>query len=109
MCRFALRARSQSLAREFGPKEVHVAHIAIGMSFYLLFFFFSFFYSHRSFVFIVASLTTSRVPTTTSMNADDVATLFLHVHHQARSEWAMELELSPPEQQQQQQQQKFQQ
>lgn len=66
--KFALRALSQSVAREFGPKGIHAAHIIVdGM----------------------IGEADGR------MNPDDIADTYFHVHSQPKSVWTQELDVRP--------------
>lgn len=76
--KFALRGFAQSLAREYGPKGVHVAHVIVdGL--------------------IDELQTTSRFGASQSqrINADAVARTYLDLTRQDRSAWTHELDLRP--------------
>jgi NAD(P)-dependent dehydrogenase (short-subunit alcohol dehydrogenase family) len=73
--KFALRALTQSLAREFGPRGVHVAHVIIDGP-------------------VESALARSRGATTTLL-PDDVAESYYLVHTQPKSAWTQELDLRP--------------
>jgi NAD(P)-dependent dehydrogenase (short-subunit alcohol dehydrogenase family) len=80
MGKFALRGLAQSMARELGPKGIHVAHVVIDGG--------------------VRSVTHGRVeaagaPTDSLLDPDAIAATYLHVIHQPRSAWSMEVELRP--------------
>ena len=80
MGKFALRGLAQSMARELGPKGIHVAHVVIDGG--------------------VRSITHGRVdgagaPADSLLDPDSIAATYLHVIHQPRSAWSMEVELRP--------------
>ncbi|MFM9846207.1 MAG: SDR family NAD(P)-dependent oxidoreductase [Hyphomicrobiaceae bacterium] len=80
MGKFALRGLAQSMARELGPKGIHVAHVVIDGG--------------------VRSITHGRVegagvPADSLLDPDAIAATYLHVIHQPRSTWSMEVELRP--------------
>lgn len=80
MGKFALRGLAQSMARELGPKGIHVAHVVIDGG--------------------VRSITHGRVekdgaPADSLLDPDAIAATYLHVIHQPRSAWSMEVELRP--------------
>ena len=75
--KFSLRALTQSIAREFGPKGVHAAH------------------------FILDGLIMNDIDKIenqdngTSMNPNDIADTYYFVHQQPQSAWVQELDLRP--------------
>ncbi|WP_256349908.1 hypothetical protein [Pseudomonas sp. B6002] len=78
-----LRSVAQSFAREFGPKNVHVAHVVIDGS-------------------IDGDRIKSRAPeylTTLgedgALKLDDIADAYWYLHTQPRSAWTQELDLRP--------------
>jgi NAD(P)-dependent dehydrogenase (short-subunit alcohol dehydrogenase family) len=79
MGKFALRGLAQSLAREFGPKGIHVAH----------------------FVIDGGILRTGADPRAATRGEDGmllpdaIAETYLHVHRQHRSAWSHEVDLRP--------------
>ena len=80
MGKFALRGLAQSMARELGPKGIHVAHVVIDGG--------------------VRSITHGRVegagaPADSLLDPDAIAATYLHVIHQPRSAWSMDVELRP--------------
>ena len=80
MGKFALRGLAQSMARELGPKGIHVAHVVIDGG--------------------VRSITSGRVeaagaPADSLLDPDAIAATYLHVINQPRSAWSMEVELRP--------------
>jgi NAD(P)-dependent dehydrogenase (short-subunit alcohol dehydrogenase family) len=71
--KFGLRALAQSMARELGPKGIHVAHVIIdGM--------------------IAPS---GDAPRDSFMNPDEIAEAYYQIHLQKRSAWTHELDLRP--------------
>lgn len=77
--KFGLRALAQSMARELGPRGIHVAHIVIDGQIE----------SERS-----RHLLEERGPDSL-LAPDDIAETYLHLHRQARSAWTQELDLRP--------------
>jgi NAD(P)-dependent dehydrogenase (short-subunit alcohol dehydrogenase family) len=77
--KFGLRALAQSLAREFGPKGIHVAHVVIdGM--------------------IDAQRVRSMVPggeAATMLSPDAIAETYWQLHSQDASAWTQELDVRP--------------
>lgn len=77
--KFGLRALAQSLAREIGPKGVHVAHVIIdGMI-----------HSER-----YAHLAADR-PSDALLDPDAIADAYWQLHAQHRSAWTLELDVRP--------------
>ena len=78
MAKFALRGLAQSLAREFGPKNIHVAHFVID-----------------------GGIRAAGDPRAAGQGEDamllpeEIAKNYLHVYRQHRSAWTWELELRP--------------
>jgi NAD(P)-dependent dehydrogenase (short-subunit alcohol dehydrogenase family) len=74
--KFGLRALAQSMARELGPKGIHVAHVVIDA--------------------MIAG-PRSRENTVADAHADPeaIAATYLALHRQARSAWTHELDLRP--------------
>lgn len=77
--KFALRAVAQSLARELGPKGVHVAHVVIDGQIR----------SPR-----YEALLAERGPDSL-LEPDAIAEAYLWLHRQPRSAWTFELDLRP--------------
>jgi NAD(P)-dependent dehydrogenase (short-subunit alcohol dehydrogenase family) len=76
--KFGQRALAQSLARELGPKGVHVAHVIVdGMIL-----------SERTRPFV-------KPGADTALDPDDIAHTYLDLHRQRRSAWTHELDLRP--------------
>ena len=78
-----LRAVSQSMARELGPKGVHVAHVICDGSIDGVF-------SRQNMVDLDARLAEDRV-----LKPADIAETYLALHRQKRSAWTHELDLRP--------------
>jgi NAD(P)-dependent dehydrogenase (short-subunit alcohol dehydrogenase family) len=77
MGKFALRGLAQSMARELGPRGIHVAHVVIDGGI-------------RS--------ATRAVPADAPdslLDPEAIAETYLHLIHQPRSAWSMEVELRP--------------
>lgn len=74
MGKFALRGLSQSLARELGPKNVHVAHFIIDGS--------------------IASPAESNIDDS-KLDPDSIAETYLAVLNQHRSAWSQEVDMRP--------------
>lgn len=77
--KFGLRALAQSMARELGPKGVHVAHVVIDGQIE----------SERS-----AHLGAQRGPDAL-LAPDAIAEMYYQLHCQPRSAWTLELDLRP--------------
>jgi NAD(P)-dependent dehydrogenase (short-subunit alcohol dehydrogenase family) len=73
-----LRSLTQSLAREYGPKGVHVAHVVLD-----------------GILDTAASRALHARPTETMMALDDVAQAYLTLAEQPRSAWTFEMDLRP--------------
>ena len=78
-----LRAVSQSMAREFGPAGLHVAHVVIDGG-------------------VAGERLLSRAPQLATERGEDgllgidaIADAYWHVHTQQRSAWTQELDLRP--------------
>ena len=79
----ALRMCAQSMARELGPQNIHVAHVVIDGA-------------------IDTYFIATRVPDIGEMrgrdailNPDEIAANYVMLHHQARTAWTHELDLRP--------------
>ncbi len=81
--KFALRALSQSMARELGPRNIHVAHIVIdGMI-------------DTDFIAqFVEDMDAARAESRI-LSPDDIAANYVWLHNQPRSAWTQELDLRP--------------
>lgn len=77
--KFGLRAVAQSMARELGPKGIHVAHVVVDGQIE------SDRYRH---------LLDERGPDTL-MKPEDLAANYLHLHNQPRNCWTLELDVRP--------------
>jgi len=78
MGKFALRGLAQSLAREFGPKNIHVAHFVIDGG--------------------IGRATDARAAgrgTDGMLDPDAIAETYLATYRQHRSAWAFEVDLRP--------------
>ncbi len=77
--KFGLRALAQSMAREFGPRGIHVAHVVI---------------DGQIMSDARADLAKERPPDGL-LDADAIAGNYLDLHRQHRSAWTQELDLRP--------------
>ncbi len=84
--KFALRGLAQSLARELGPKNIHVAHLIIdaGVD--------TEFVRDRQ---RQAGIDPDSLPADTLMNPDSIAETYWNLHHQTRDGWTHELDIRP--------------
>jgi len=74
--KFGLRALAQSMARELGPKGVHVAHVVVdGM--------------------IATPRAGGQTDTESRLDPAAITDNYLALHHQPRSAWTLELDLRP--------------
>lgn len=78
--KFGLRALAQSMAREFGPKNVHVAHIIIDGQIEA---------EHRP-----GRRKVDRGPDA-FLDADAIADAYWQLHRQPRNAWTLEMDLRP--------------
>ena len=78
--KFGLRGMSQSLAKAYAAKGVHVVHVRLDCALD---------------VPIVKSMMGAKYDRTRTADPDDVAKNYLWVHHQPRSAWSNEIELRP--------------
>ncbi len=79
----ALRALAQSMARELGPKGIHVAHVVVDGMIDGVF-------ARESFPDVDALLARDAI-----LRPDEIATNYLWLHHQHRSAWTHEMDLRP--------------
>jgi NADP-dependent 3-hydroxy acid dehydrogenase YdfG len=74
--KFALRALAQSLAREYQPQGIHVAHIIVDG--------------------VISSARYSTIKEEDAMmKPDEIAEIYWHVHSQHKSAWTHELDVRP--------------
>ncbi|MDP6342782.1 MAG: SDR family NAD(P)-dependent oxidoreductase [Alphaproteobacteria bacterium] len=78
-----LRSLAQAMAREFGPRGIHVGHVIIDGA-------------------ILGELIRTRVPEAIEakgedglLHHDDIAAAYWHLHQQPKSAWTFELDLRP--------------
>ena len=84
--KFALRGLAQSMARELGPKNIHVAHLVIDAG------------VNTEFVrdrLRKAGKNTSCLPPDTLMSPSSIAEAYWNLHHQQRDGWTHELDIRP--------------
>lgn len=81
-----LRALAQSMARELGPQNIHVAHLVIDAG------------VDTAFVrerIAARGQDPDALPKDTLMNPDSVAEAYWTLHHQSRDAWTFEMDLRP--------------
>ena len=79
----ALRALSQSMARELGPKGIHVAHVVIDGAIDTP-------WIHQNFPQAAEKAAVDGL-----LRPDDIAEMYLMLHRQKRNAWTHELDLRP--------------
>jgi NAD(P)-dependent dehydrogenase (short-subunit alcohol dehydrogenase family) len=79
----ALRATAQSIAREFGPQGIHVAHVVIDGGI-----------DGERLLTVAPDLKAQRGPDG-MLSIDAIAEAYWVLHHQHRSAWTLELDLRP--------------
>jgi NAD(P)-dependent dehydrogenase (short-subunit alcohol dehydrogenase family) len=84
--KFALRALAQSMARELGQKNIHVAHLIIDAG--------------VDTVFVRERITAAggdptTLPPDTLMNSESVGEAYWMLHHQSRDAWTHEMDIRP--------------
>lgn len=84
--KFGLRAVAQSMARELGPKNIHVAHLVID--------------SGVDTAFVRERIKSGggdpdRLPPDTLMEPDSIADAYWYLHNQKRDGWTHELDIRP--------------
>ena len=73
--KFGLRALAQSMAREFGPKGIHVAHVIVDGG--------------------ILADGRQAAADDAQLSPDAIAETYWHLHRQHRSAWAQEIDLRP--------------
>ena len=81
--KFALRALAQSMARELGPKNIHVAHVIIDGAI------------DTNFIRDILPDVDDRRAQDGILNPDHVAANYVMLHKQPRTAWTHELDLRP--------------
>lgn len=81
--KFALRALAQSMARELGPKNIHVAHVVIDGAI------------DTNFIRGILPDVDGKRAQDQILNPDHVAANYVMLHHQPRTAWTHELDLRP--------------
>ncbi len=84
--KFALRGLAQSMARELGPKNIHVAHLIIDAGVDTAFVHERIRQSGRD---------PDDMPEDTLMNPTSIAEAYWYLHHQPRDGWTHELDIRP--------------
>ncbi len=79
----ALRALAQSMARELGPKNIHVAHVIIDGAI------------DSNFIREMMPDVDAKRDADAILNPDDIARNYVMLHNQPRSAWTHELDLRP--------------
>ena len=84
--KFTLRGLAQAMARELGPKNIHVAHLIIdaGVD--------TEFVRDRK---RQAGIDPNDLPEDTLMNPNSIAEAYWYLHHQPRDGWTHELDIRP--------------
>jgi NAD(P)-dependent dehydrogenase (short-subunit alcohol dehydrogenase family) len=85
--KFALRALAQSMARELGPQNIHVAHLVIdgGVDTAWV----------REMISKARGADAAELPPDLLMKPESVGEAYWMLHHQARDGWTFELDLRP--------------
>lgn len=78
-----LRAVAQSMARELGPQNIHVAHLVIDAG------------VDTAWVRERRGVDAAALPPDTLMHPASIADTYWHLHHQPRDAWTFELDLRP--------------
>jgi len=81
--KFALRALAQSMARELGPKNIHVAHVVIDGAI------------DTDFIRGILPDVDEKRDQDAILNPDHVAANYVMLHNQPRTAWTHELDLRP--------------
>jgi NAD(P)-dependent dehydrogenase (short-subunit alcohol dehydrogenase family) len=81
--KFGLRAVAQSMARELGPQNIHVAHLVIDAG------------VDTAWVRERRGGDAANLPPDTLMNPASIAETYWQLHHQPRDGWTFELDLRP--------------
>ena len=81
--KFALRALAQSMARELGPKNIHVAHVIIDGAIDI------------NFIRDILPNVDAMRDEDKILNPDDIGANYVMLHNQRRTAWTHELDLRP--------------
>jgi len=81
--KFSLRALAQSMARELGPKNIHVAHVVIDGAI------------DTNFIRDILPDVDTQREQDKILNPDDIGATYVMLHHQPRTAWTHELDLRP--------------
>jgi NAD(P)-dependent dehydrogenase (short-subunit alcohol dehydrogenase family) len=85
--KFGLRALSQSMARELGPQNIHVAHLLLDAAVDSE-------AIHRR-LKAASGVEATEIPADSLTKTSSVAEVFWFLHHQSRDGWSHELDLRP--------------
>ncbi|MDK1023542.1 MAG: SDR family oxidoreductase [Gammaproteobacteria bacterium] len=85
--KFGLRALAQSMARELGPKNIHVAHLIIDAGVDTAWV--------RDIIKKQRGVDVSELPEDTLMHPDSVGETYWYLYHQSRDAWTHELDARP--------------
>ena len=85
--KFGLRAVSQAMARELGPKNIHVAHLLLDAAVDSE-------AIHRR-LKESSGIEASEIPADSLTRTSSIAEVFWFLHHQSRDGWSHELDLRP--------------
>lgn len=85
--KFGLRALSQAMARELGPKNIHVAHLLLDAAVDSE-------AIHRR-LKASSGVEVSEIPADSLTRTSSIAEVFWFLHHQSRDGWSHELDLRP--------------
>ncbi len=83
-----LRATAQSMARELGPQNIHVAHLVIDAGVDTA-------WVRERLAQIHGPERAANLPADTLMNPASIAEAYWHLHHQPRDAWTHEMDLRP--------------
>ena len=83
-----LRVMAQSMARELGPKNIHVAHLVIDAGVDTA-------WVRDRMTAALGAEAVAALPEDTLMHPDSIAEAYWNLHHQSRDAWTHELDLRP--------------
>ena len=85
--KFGLRGMAQAMARELGPKNIHVAHLIIDAGVNTAWV--------REMIEKASGTPASELPPDTLMNPSSIADTYWMLHNQKRDAWTFELDVRP--------------